>query len=65
MGVVEDLVKNKEEILLKLLSLIEGKEAKGRLKLDGVKLKLGKSEIKMDGAIELTFTPMAEKAKKK
>ncbi len=61
MGVIEELLKNKEEILIKLLEVMEGKEAKARVNLDGIELSVGKSSIKLNGEIEFTFVPLQKK----
>jgi hypothetical protein len=61
MGVVEEILKNKEDIIVALLKVIEGKEARARVSLDGVKFHVGKSTVKMSGAIEFTFVPLEEK----
>jgi len=61
MGVIEEVLKNKEEILVALLKVLEGKEARARVNLDGVKFNVGKSTVKMEGEIELTFVPLDEK----
>ncbi len=63
MGVIEEIVKNKEEILINFLRVMEGKEATAKVNLDGVKFKVGDAWVKMDG--EISFTLMPPKAKKK
>ena len=61
MGVIEEVLKNKEEILVAFLKVLEGKEAKAKVNLDGVKFNIGKSSIKMEGAVEFTFVPLEKK----
>lgn len=61
MGVIEEILKNKEEILVKLLELIEGKEAKATVNLDGIEFHIGKSAVKLKGNVELTFVPFDNK----
>ena len=61
MGVIEEVLKNKEEILVALLKVLEGKESRARVNLDGVKFNIGKSTVKMEGEIELTFVPLENK----
>jgi len=61
MGVIEEVLKNKEEILVALLKVLEGKEARTKVNLDGVKFNLGSSSIKMEGVVEFTFVPLDEK----
>jgi len=65
MGVVEDMLKNKEELLIKFLSIIEGKETKANINLEGVEFKVGKTKIQLDGKIEFTVVPSFGKGKKK
>ena len=61
MGVIEEVLKNKEEILVALLKVLEGKESRARVNLDGVKFNIGKSSVKMEGEIEFTFVPLEDK----
>lgn len=61
MGVIEEVLKNKEEILVGLLKVLEGKESRARVNLDGVKFNIGKSTVKMEGEIEFTFIPLDDK----
>jgi hypothetical protein len=65
MGIVEELLKNKEELLVKFLSLMEGKETKANVNLDGVKFKVGKTSVELNGNIMFTVVPSAGKGKKK
>jgi len=61
MGIIEEVLKNKEEILVALLKVLEGKESRARVNLDGVKFNVGKSSVKMEGEIEFTFVPLEKK----
>ena len=61
MGVIEEVLKNKEEILIAFLKVLEGKEARAKVNLDGVKFNIGKSAVKMEGEIDFTFIPLEEK----
>lgn len=63
-GMIEEILKNKEELLLRLLDVLEGKEAKARVNLDGIEFDVGKSKVKLEGTVEFTFVPY-EKGKKK
>ncbi len=63
MGVLEEILKNKEELILKFLSVIEGKETKAKINLDGVTFNVGKSKVKLDGNIEITIVPFLKKKK--
>lgn len=53
----------KEEIIETILKMVEGKEARAKINLDGVKFKVGKSQVQLSGAIELTFVPLEKKRK--
>lgn len=58
MGVIEEIIKNKEDILVAFLKVLEGKEARAKVSLNGVKFKAGKSAVKMEGEIIFTFIPI-------
>ena len=60
-GVFDEVVKNKEELLLKFFNILQGREAKTKLMLDGIELDFGKGKVKVDGSVELTFTPLSKK----
>ncbi len=64
MGLIEELIRNKEDILIKFLQVIEGKETGVRVNLDGVKFKVGDVNIKLKGDVELTFIPFRDKKAK-
>ena len=61
MGVIEEILKNKEELLIKFLQIIEGKEAKAKVDLGGVEFHIGDSTIKVKGEVELSFIPVKKK----
>ncbi len=61
MGFIEELVKNKEELLVKFLSIVEGKETSANVNLDGIKFNLGGTEVKVNGNVELTLVPPKKK----
>ena len=61
MGVVEDIIKNKEELILKLLDVVSGKEATARVNLDGVAFNIGTSKGKMEGQVTFTLVPGKKK----
>ena len=63
MGILEEIAKNKEELLLKFLSIMEGKETKANVNLDGVEFKVGNTSVALDGNIELTVVPFMKKKK--
>lgn len=60
---IEDILKDKEELINTVLSLLEGRQAKATLNLDGIKFKIGKSSVAMDGKVNLTFVPLERKKK--
>jgi hypothetical protein len=57
----EEILKNKEELLLKVIEILEGKEAKAAINLDGVEFKVGKSKVELAGRVEFTFKPSTKK----
>jgi hypothetical protein len=61
MGILEEIVKNKGEIIVSLLSIMEGKETTSKVNLDGVELQLGKTKIKLAGQITFTVVPPKNK----
>ena len=58
---VEEIMKNKEDLLIKLLDVLEGREAKASVNLEGVEFMLGKSKIKLGGKVEVSFLPYGKK----
>ena len=62
-GIIEEILKSKEELIVALLKVLEGKETRARVKLDGVKFNIGSSSVKMEGAVEFTFIPIEERKK--
>ena len=59
--IIEEIIKNKEEFLLKLLEILEGKETKTKINLNGVEFKIGDSKIKVNGNIEFVIVPFEKK----
>lgn len=57
MGFMEEVVKNKEELITKLLEVLQGKEATAKVNLDGVKFNVGAVTIKLSGEVDFTFVP--------
>jgi hypothetical protein len=64
MGVIEEILKNKEDLLIKFLSIVEGKETKANVNLDGIEFKVGKTSVQLNGNIEFTVVPSFGKRKK-
>lgn len=60
---IEEILKDKEELIQTVLSLLEGREAKATLNLEGIKFKIGKSSVAVNGKVNLTFVPMEKKKK--
>lgn len=61
MGVVEEIMKNKEGIVLKFLEVMSGKETSATVNLDGMKFNIGEATIKLDGEIKFTLVPPKKK----
>ncbi|MCK4531847.1 MAG: hypothetical protein KAT94_03195 [Candidatus Aenigmarchaeota archaeon] len=61
MGVLEEIIKNKEELLMKIMQILEGKETKTKVNLDGVEFNIGNSKISVHGNIEFTIVPFVKK----
>jgi hypothetical protein len=57
MGFMEEIVKNKEELVIKFLEVLQGKEATAKVNLDGVKFNVGAVTIKLSGEVDFTFVP--------
>lgn len=58
MGILEEILKNKEELLIKLLEIMEGKESRAKIDLEGVEFHVGQSAVRLKGSVELTFIPI-------
>jgi len=63
MGLIEEILKNKEEIIVKLISLMEGKETKARINLDDVEFNIGSTKIMLSGAVDIDVIPQKKKKK--
>ena len=50
-----------EEFIMRILKFLEGKQTATKINLDGVELDIGDSKIKVDGKIDLQFTPIQKK----
>ncbi|MCK4335832.1 MAG: hypothetical protein KAW40_03870 [Candidatus Aenigmarchaeota archaeon] len=61
MGVLEEIIKNKEELLMKIMQILEGKETKTKVNLDGVEFNIGNSKISVHGNVEFTIVPFVKK----
>ena len=65
MTLVDELLKNKEEILIKVLQFLEGKEATTKLNLNGMQFSLGGTLVKLNGEVEVTVVKQVASKKKK
>jgi hypothetical protein len=63
MGMIEEVLKNKEELLTKFLSIVEGKETKANVSLDGIEFKVGNTAVQLNGNVEFTVVPSFGKKK--
>ena len=61
MGMIEEVLKNKEELLVKFMEIMEGKESKAKVNLNGVEFHVGKSLVRMNGTIDFSFVPVNKK----
>jgi hypothetical protein len=61
MGFIEELLKNKEELLVKFLSIMEGKETSANVNLDGIKFDMGGTAVKVNGNVQFTVVPAKKK----
>ena len=61
MGIIEEILKNKEELLVKLLEIMEGKESRATVDLNDVEFHVGKSLVKLKGTLEFTFIPIEKR----
>ena len=56
MGGIE-ILKNKEELIPKILQILEGKETKVDLDLDGITFRIGDIRLGLKGRVEVTVFP--------
>ena len=61
---ISELLKEKKEFIEKFLKSIEGKEGKTTFNLNGVEIDLGKTKAKVDGKLEISFSPKTKETKK-
>ena len=61
MNILEEIVKNKEELIMKILQILEGKETKTKVSLDGVEFNVGNSKVSVNGDVEFTLVPFVKK----
>lgn len=60
-NVFEELIKNKEQLLMRILDIIEGREARTKVNLEDVELNVGNVSIKVNGSLEFVVAPIKKK----
>lgn len=65
MTLVDELIKNKEEILIKILQFLEGKEAATKISLHDMKFTVSNMLVKLNGEIEVSAMRLDVDKKKK
>ncbi|MBU0953122.1 MAG: hypothetical protein KKA90_01720 [Nanoarchaeota archaeon] len=60
-SIIQELLKNKEGMILQVLELLQGKETKAKIDLNGVAFNIGKSKVTLEGKIEFTLVPLAKR----
>lgn len=50
-----------QDFLEPVAKLLEGRKGKASLSLDGMQFHIGKSRIRVDGKVEVTFVPIEKK----
>ncbi len=65
MDLLQELLKNKEQMLLKVLEFMEGKETSTKLNLSGMQFNLGNTLVKLSGEVEITVARQKQETKKK
>ena len=65
MALVDELLKNKEELFFKVLQFMEGKEASTKINLDDIKFRVANLEVKLKGEIEVSVMKLPDQGKKK
>ena len=58
-SIIEEILNNKEELIVSFLKVMEGKEAKAKFNLDGIEFRIGDTKVEVNGAVELKVTPTA------
>ncbi len=65
MDILQELLKNKEQLLLKALDFMEGKETGTKLNLSGIEFNVGNTLVKLSGEVEITLVRQKQEPKKK
>jgi len=58
-SIIEEILNNKEDLIIGFLKVMEGKEAKAKFNLDGIEFRLGDTNVEVSGAVELKVIPAA------
>ncbi len=61
MGIVEEIVANKEEFISKIIGMLEGRETNTKLNLDNIEFKVGEAKVRVNGKVEVSIAPFAKK----
>jgi hypothetical protein len=64
-GSLGQVLKNNEDLIIRFLEILQGKETKARVNLDGMKFRIGKTDVLVNGTVELSIIPPKAKDKKK
>jgi hypothetical protein len=62
---LEQVLKNNEDLIIRFLEILQGKETKARVNLDGMKFRIGKTDVLVNGTVELSVVPSKANDKKK
>jgi hypothetical protein len=54
---LEQILKNNEDLILRFLDILQGRKTKAKVNLDGIRFKVGKTDIEVNGMIELSINP--------
>ena len=61
---LEQVLRNNEDLILRFLDVLSGRETKAKVNLDGISFKVGKTDIQVNGMVELSIIPPKGKGKK-
>ena len=54
---LEQILKNNEDLIIRFLEVLQGKETKATVNLDGISFQLGKTDVLVNGSVEFTIVP--------
>ncbi|HJW97065.1 MAG TPA: hypothetical protein VJ485_02780 [archaeon] len=58
---LEQILRNNEDLIIRFLEILEGKETKAKVNLDGISFKVGKTDVLVSGMVEFTVMPQKKK----